>query len=441
MRKLVVVAGSLVALFALAYGITVLLASRAEQRSEDALRRLAATGPVQQSKADLSTKNQLAEELESLTQPLGIDLEPKHPGRVVPASQLSELLVRSMSDWLRAQEENPTDAIDPLPADIRAWLDLHRSDVEDAAGALVARGAPRWPDGGAVPAIDRPIPNLLGHMHLYRVLHIASLERETAGDHAGAWRLQQAAWHLTEGLLERREVISALIGIAGVRMAAAVQRKLEAPVPPWVAEMSRRRMHHELIDAIRDEAGVTSEVMRRTGALDVAGLEHEPGAATMFAAAATSPFVRWAVAENTTVAMQQLATVRDVDPCMAATRPFDREIEQKVTPLARNFGGLVLPNLTSGIARAAFADVEVEGTSKVLAAKAARAATPDGTWPAAVPGVERSRCAGARWVYSVDPEGSMSLRFEGEVPAPPGPAGAKIPFEYRDTAATASSAS
>lgn len=440
MKKLLAVVGSLFALLAIAFVVTSVLASRAERRSDLAVRRLAGSVPPPAMPA-VSDKNDLALALESLADPLGIELRPKERGRKKPAkSEIPQPLVRSMSDWLRVQEEKTTDAIDPLPPEVREWLDTHRAHVDAFADALVEQGAPRWPNEEPAPVFERPIPNLLGHMHAYRVLNVASLDREAQGDHAGAWRLQQAAWNLTRGLLDRPEVMSTLIAVAGVRMGAAAQRRLEAPVPAWVSEMSRRRMHHEMVDAIRTETTITSRIIRSGGWLKelTAGLQHEPSPVAVLSEAVTSPVVRWAVAENTTAAMEALEAMRELDPCTATVRRFDREIEQKVSPLARRVGRMVVPNLTSAIGRAALADMAVEGTAKVLAAKTARAGTPDGAWPTAIPGVEESRCEGARWLYAVDPAGVMSLRFDGEVQTPAGFPGSKIPLEYRDPAAAES---
>ena len=54
--------------------------------------------------------------------------------------------------------------------------------------------------------------------------------------------------------------------------------------------------------------------------------------------------------------------------------------------------------------------VELEMARKVLDLKARRKAA-GGTWPAAVPGLESSACQGARWTYTVAPDGGMTLAF------------------------------
>lgn len=440
MNKLLIFIGSIVAVLVTAFTITSFAASRAERELDAALQRMAASSAAPPP-AQVSDKNDLALELESLADPLGIELRPKERGRRAAAkSEIARPLVRSMTDWLRAQEEKTTDAIDPVPRDVREWLDSHRSHIDAVANALVEQGAPRWQVEEVGSPFDRPIPNLSGHMHLYRVLHVASLDRETQGDHAGAWHLQHAAWNLTRGVLDRTETISTLIGIAGVRMGAAAQRKLEAPVPAWVAEIPRRRMHHEILEAIRAETSLTSRMVRSGRWLSdvTAGLRHQPSRSLLMYEAASSPLVRWSVAENTTAAIEELTAIQDIDPCAASSRRLDRKMEQEVSPLARRFGRFVLPNMTNAIARAALADMAVEGTGKVLAVKTARASAPDGAWPAAVRDVESSRCEGARWIYSVDPAGVMSLRFDGELKTPAGFPGSRIPLEYREPASSSS---
>ena len=53
--------------------------------------------------------------------------------------------------------------------------------------------------------------------------------------------------------------------------------------------------------------------------------------------------------------------------------------------------------------------LDLELTQKILQVKALAAKT--GKWPASVPEMKSSICLGAKWLYRVAPDGTMSLSF------------------------------
>lgn len=428
MKKALVVLGVLAALLVMAFVVVAMVARNAERKTQAALARLVRSTDAGSQVLD---KNDLALELESLADPLGIELRPRDRRVRTAATEIPRALTKAMNEWLRVQEETPTDAITPLPAEVVTWLETHREHIDGITDRIVAGGIPRWPVNTIGAPSNHPVPNLLGHMQLFRVLSTASLDREMRGDHAGAWKLQQAAWHLAQGLLDRSETITTLIAIAGLRLQASTQRKLEAPVPSWVSDVARVRLQEQAVDALRRELGNTARFARGGSYLSemLATTRHEPSKSALVGEAIMSPVVRWSIAESVTAAVGELDALREADPCAASQVQLDLRVRQQQGPVAQRMGAFVIPSLSNAITRAAVADIAIEGTSKVLAAKSARAVS--GEWPASIPSIERSRCADARWIYAVDPSGDMSLRFEGDLRQPEGFRGSKIPLEYR----------
>lgn len=424
MKKALVVVLGFASLVAIAFVLGLALARGAEKESDLALQRFAADArePVR-----IVERNAAARQLEALTRPLAIELRPRKPA-LTDAVEFDSALMRSMGGWLRIHEERATEEVDAPPAEVAEWLTRHEGELERVANALIGGEVPRWRSGEDLPAGEAPVPNLLGHINLLRVLTVATLERERRGDHEGAWKLQHAAWKLTSGLFDRPEMISTLIGIAGVRMSAAVQRKLEAPVPLWRAEVAQRAFTTEMLDAVRTEFADISKRARTSSPRELTGAADEIH--TVAAATIAAPAFRWGIAENLRAAFEQLDAVRTEDPCAAARHEIAAAIDADTPAIARRFGRLFLPNLKSAIDRAALADIAVEGTSKVLALKSARASTPDGEWPAPDAAIGRSRCEGEQWAYAVDGDGGMTLRFSGRVPDPANFRGSMIPMEH-----------
>jgi hypothetical protein len=88
---------------------------------------------------------------------------------------------------------------------------------------------------------EAPLPNLLAHLQLTRVLVVRALAR---GD-AAAWDDLHAAAELTRSLHARPDLITQLIVLAQARMVNAAAWKLPLPAPQWLAEMhsvDHRRM-------------------------------------------------------------------------------------------------------------------------------------------------------------------------------------------------------
>lgn len=420
----VVLIFSLLAVLAFVVGSS--LVRDAERQSDAALLQLAAGSPPPIQFAD---GNATAREVEILARPLSIEVRPRGH-ELSDRVEFDNQLMQSMADWLETHETRATDVVEAPPPEVAAWLTQHERSIDALATALANGGAPRWPIDLRGARHDQPVPNLMGHVHLMRVLNAASLDRELRADHAGAWKLQHAAWKLTSGLFDRPEMISRLIGVTGVRMAAAVQRKLEAPVPEWRAEIAGRSFTGEVQEAVRFELSQTSRIAREGNALASFESEppREPRAGGGVAEALVLPVMRWGVAENSRLAFEQLHALRGKDPCVVARQRVDAAIEANSTFIGRRLGQSFMPSLSTALGRAAIADLTVEGTSKVLAAKSVRSLDPSGAWPPVIPAIESSRCEGERWAYTVDPAGAMSLRFSGKIPN--WNIGGSIPMEY-----------
>ena len=174
MQKVLVVLGVVAALLLTAFVVTAILARNAERETEAALAQIA--GAIG-AKPLVLDENDLALELESLADPLGIELRPRDRRERVADSEIPPALMTAMAEWLRTQEETSTDAITPPPAELQAWLDEHRDPIDALADRVVSGGSPRWPVDTTGAPMNHPIPNLLGHMHLFRVLTAASLDR------------------------------------------------------------------------------------------------------------------------------------------------------------------------------------------------------------------------------------------------------------------------
>jgi hypothetical protein len=203
-----------------------------------------------------------AAQLAAAAEPLGIDLAPRTRSEVLRTDpRPMEFVRRQLAGWVREQLSVPTPEIAPLPAESGEYLAGRGADLFAVSSILRSPEPILWPHDASDPAA--PLPNLLGHAALQRVLIARALDRARVGDR-GAWDDLQAAWILARSLSSRREMISLLVSLAMARRADAAARKLPLPPPAWLQEMQAFDYRRALIaswqfDAWRVQDAVYAE--------------------------------------------------------------------------------------------------------------------------------------------------------------------------------------
>ena len=274
----------------------------------------------------------------------------------------------AISEHLSRVIATGSDAVDAPPAALAGWLAAHATEIRTLQQQLVTRESPQWAVGPGV-----PLPRLVAHMKVFRVLSLDALEQHRAGNGAMAWNDLQASWKLAQGLLARPELISQLIAIAGARMSNGVAAKLSAPAPAW---------RHELASFDFGGAAVAAMGYESTESLRSAP-PHEG------VHALRRRFQAGLALESQRQIAKELASSRACDPHPRLPRGT--------------------PNIAEAWRRIGRFRAEVEGVEKLLALKAARAQS--GSWPQFMPSIESSSCSDGRWRYRREADGSMSLAF------------------------------
>jgi hypothetical protein len=171
MKKTLIVLVTIAALLLVSYSVVSLVAVRAHKQVNESLQRVIAPAAALPDRS-VSQNNETAAKLEAMVQPLGIEVRPRGErpeSREFATPQLKE----AMQTWLRTQEENATDAISPMPDELHLWLKAHRAEVDTIATFLSGAEIPRWRAETRGLRLEQPIPNLLGHMILFRLFSMA----------------------------------------------------------------------------------------------------------------------------------------------------------------------------------------------------------------------------------------------------------------------------
>src|SRR5581483_11013206 len=180
--------------------------------------------------------NPAAQALTELTPPLGFSITPKLPALQQPkVGNDWEAIKEPVNKYFHDELERTNEQIAPPPANVAAYLNDHRAQIDRARDHILNAGPIVWVTHFRMGA-DAPLPNLLGQMNLSKLLAARALMKASAGD-ATAWDDLHAIWLLDRELWQRPELISQLIALAGARMVNASAAKMPLPAPQWLAEI------------------------------------------------------------------------------------------------------------------------------------------------------------------------------------------------------------
>jgi hypothetical protein len=288
--------------------------------------------------------------------------------RLVDALGLDET---SPEVYVAAQTAKRDDAIDPPPAD--AGLAGHEAPLAELVRLVVSAGdGLAWGQVGTPWQLD-DAAELLG---------AAALDRARNGDAAGAWERVHAMWILARSAKGEPAYLGASAALKMEREANAVARKLPAPAPPWLAELTAIEPRRE-----------TAALIQQQTLSRVLSMPALPGPFVVF-----RPISDYIEASN----------VRRSRAAAEAMTASPRCRMDAAHTLAR----------AEEVYRATRIEAELEATAKMTALKSERARL--GHWPPALPDAGASRCADNHWIYETKPDGSsMTLRMSWEVAAEP----------------------
>jgi hypothetical protein len=365
---------------------------------------------------DVST-NEPARRLELAAADIGFalrerSLEP-HAGAL--PDQAFTAAFAELRAWLQAQLEEPAGTVAPPSDDVARFLASNGDALSRARLILLEPDTPRWALRFSEGNLG-PIPNLMGHITLHRLLVASALAREAAGDHAGAWDDLAAARRLAATLDGRPELISTLIRLSEVKMVAVAMRKIDAPPPAWALEVTAEDLGEGLLRATAGEAAMLKNAVEEEGRLD--GLASLPPSEWSSALAA---FLRRPLQQA--VAGNVIDSYREAASSLEEAGLCSEPALEERRGWWRHFAGGANPEKTISESwrRGRDAALQIEGTRLVLLARSERSQT--GSWPATL--AEKGRCGG--WEYAREGD-RASITYRSPIdPAGPG----SLPLAWR----------
>lgn len=359
-------------------------------------------------------RNAVAEDLESLVLPLGLDPRPGDSSAEHPSKEDLEAYQRAgFGPWLEAQLKSPDDSIASVPASIRSFLEIRQPTVWRVV-SLLQRDVPHWEsdpraDPGDLSGLRLAIP-------VNRILLAVALAEERAGHHSQAGNLLEACWSLSRAYSGQRDLISQLIAVALVKLQTGVLRKMSDPPIPWLDRMSGDEPWKQMLDTVEVEPLLSSRTVD-------ASLYEIHAAQARAWRAATDRLRGLSPCEVSRLSSEEI--------WRPAAEEIARLIEEGSDPALKTFQEIATPNITNLIRRAGRLLVDRELTAKVLELRQEKSASRDGGWPAKFYDGDSRVCPGAAYEYQTR-GGGMAIRFKGAIDDPSAAALAlPLSFEVR----------
>jgi hypothetical protein len=362
-----------------------------------------------------STTNETARRLETLAEPLGLDLAPKAEEvssadtRAVPkpGQKESEEEWQAVSRYLTSQLEKPEAGIVRPPKAVETFFAAHGRDLRALATELATSPVPRWDFDPSIFPSHQPIPSLRALIRLQRALLAGGLV-DPAGNNLGApGQTLEASWRLNQALSEMPQLTSQLIAIAIARMQVGALRKVEVDASLWRARLAEHDFKRSVLDT---QLLAQWPVPERYRQLEEIESRSEKNLGKRMQALFLRPWQDIVWSEVTE--KMRLAYLRIQDAPLSDETLAERK--GAAWSAAEILLSIQMPNLLESFRRVDRFVLDAELTGKILQARQLRLQNGSKEWPAEIPGIEVSRFPGAKWIYSISPNGTMSLSLSKE---------------------------
>ncbi|MFL6246976.1 MAG: hypothetical protein ACJ74H_13180 [Thermoanaerobaculia bacterium] len=199
--------------------------------------------------------NDAARQLIVVAAPLDIRFEKS-------AKSPSDPVRTAIGEYVKAEHVRAEATIGEVPHDIAEYLIAREAKIDALRDHLLRAPAIQWEIDGAK-GLDAPIPNLLAHMHIARLLTTRALYLAREND-VRAWDDLHAVWRLAHSLEARPELISQLIYLHLSRSVNGIAWKLPQPAPVWFGEVQKVDHRRLMLAAAQYDSWMVSRHTERS---------------------------------------------------------------------------------------------------------------------------------------------------------------------------------
>jgi hypothetical protein len=345
-------------------------------------------------------QNEAARRIETLAAGLAIDIIPRGQSRQRPSSQVDvaawKAVEQTVKDYVAQAVTASERRSNSAPQAFVSYLTDRSANFSALVTQLEAGGPPSWEVRSSA-GFDAPLPNLLGHLSLVRLLVAAALNSASVRDNHAAWQDLHAASILTEPLFERPDLISQLVGYAEANLIIGGMRQVEG-APDWSLQWPGLNLQVALTRATTADAWPIYEPFTRSLFSDLftvfADKEHPPTLGGRLLSLVLGPYLVASAANTAIVHRTSLQRYSSLPAC-------DQRIEIITTdaiPRWNIFGRVAFPELGGSYERLQHLLAHIDGTRQLLTARRQRQHSR--AWPEAPPPFQ-TICHRSFWAYEL----------------------------------------
>lgn len=411
MRKLLkVLLGLVIVLVVVVVGLMALGASRARTTRRVWAETLGSNEDFEKRYPDRPA-NEAARELERLAARLGIRLAPQdQSGRALPAEGEQEAFEAFATGKLApflAVLDRRDDAVEAPPPEVAAFRAKHAAEIEGIIAHVLSSNAILW---DRAIRVDAPALSLLGLRHLASVLLLEALERNRAGDKAGALRALEACWKLNDDLRASPILLNQLIGIAIDTKQFGALRRMGSLPEEWQRRVTGHDYHQGLLIALRGETIAFVKYGQQEAR--EGGQVRNGSRETLWGRLVRFVFFDLTLSSYSDTMRQMILRQRDADPCALDPAAFQKEVEALI-PWWNIIAKIAIPSFARTWISSTNAALDAELTADVLRARVVMA--DGGAWPQQA--VASSVCRDTQWSHVVSPDGTLTIALDRTFPA------------------------
>ncbi|WP_017306522.1 hypothetical protein [Spirulina subsalsa] len=209
--------------------------------------------------------NSAALQLETLANPLGINLELSDSS--TPPESTAQLLPEISDDltqYLEQLGESTQDNIPPIPEKLQNYLNLHRNEITGIRRHILTTDSLYFGIPYQITRLNLQTesPPIQGHFRLSQVLILAALESYLAGEITTASENLEAAAILTETLRQQRpDLITQLASLLLDKRLSQIVRQFNLAPTPWQIERQPKAVEQAMIRALRLENAILTNAL------------------------------------------------------------------------------------------------------------------------------------------------------------------------------------
>lgn len=290
--------------------------------------------------------------------------------------------------------------------------------------------------------ITAPLPSYLWQANFQQLLALDLLEKYRKGQTEAAAEMLEVSWKINQSSTESPILISQLVALIVTKYPAGVMRKADRLPVQWQQRLLEHDYRESVLTSLQGEylyqfkflqyflwkhswsslLDTYSSILKDIGASSDGGmlsliqgkffsdltleekiLDWTLSHVVVWFKPVIKPYVRFSAIDTYQVYKRSLAASHQHNVCASDS--------VTVNDFAwwNYIGRTTSTDVSNQTSKGAKSMLDSELTQKILQVKALAAKT--GKWPASIPETKSSICPGAKWLYRVAPDGTMSISF------------------------------